>query len=142
MPINYVQLKSELQNDPAALGYPSLLLQGDHEGLAFALNLVRDTIDVERISVSSDEIIELMDATEYETLSQVQLLRLLILLQKDIFNIKRQNTKLLIGRIFPAGGPTRMRLTGLALRKGSRAEFLFGDGTRVVAADVARALVS
>ena len=42
--------------------------------------------------------------------------------------------------MFPAGSPTRARLVALGSRVGSRAEELFGEGTRVTGAEIAEAL--
>lgn len=142
MAINYAALKTELQSDPTSLGLAALLSAGNHDAVAAKLNEVNANIDVQRSTVASDEIIEAMDATEFAALAQANLLRLLILLQKETFVISRANTRALIAGVFPVGGPTRTRLAALLTRKGSRAEQLFNSSTVITAADIARALAT
>lgn len=56
-----------------------------------------------------------------------------------LINVKSANVRAAVLSIFAAGTASRAALAALQTRKGSRAEQLFGSGTRITAEDLAKA---
>jgi hypothetical protein len=144
MPINYTALKSELQNDPQALGYATYISSGADENLAVILNTVRGTITLLRDSVPRRDVFDAFVPTEVAALSSVQLQALELVMLMDPVNFASANTRTFLANIFPiATAPTtHANLVALATRNGSRAEQLFGIGTVITNQDVRKALSS
>lgn len=155
MAVDLTALRTELQNDPASLGYAALLTAGSDQGLADALNLRRASIQVRRADIAPAEIAGAIAVADYTALpgtptaaqlsterrflawlTGIMAVPTLRLLNDDgtdgpaIANFKA---------MFAAGTGTLTRLSALASRTGSRAEQLFGTGVGVTALDVARA---
>lgn len=139
MPINLATLKEEL----ALPAYAEAIALGWNEGIAAMLNAVDQAININRASVTTDEIIDAIAPADFAALTQLPLLRLSIILQKENFSVKGGNARQSLLDIFPAGATaTRTALAALRQRKGSRAEELFGVDVKVTSNDVAAALVS
>lgn len=138
MPIDYAALKTELQNDPAALGYAALITAGNDQGLADALNLVRNGVpyQINREPIATALFITKMDSAEFAALTQPQLLRLNTMLIGGAVDINDANTQTSLLGIFPANGASKAAVQALLKRQGSRAEVLFGRGVVVTATDV------
>ena len=148
MPINYVQLKAELNTDPNAYGYAPLIVIGSDQGLADMLNLPRAAIVMPRPDVNPLEILEAIKVTDFvptaqqsilygswlESVTQYQSVRIL----KENGTDTRVMTNLMT--LLVNGSQSEVRLRALASRPGSRAEQLFGVGTTVAHMDIAQAL--
>jgi hypothetical protein len=148
MPINYVQLKTELNTDPNAYGYAPLIAIGNDQGLADMLNLPRAAIVMPRPDVSPLEILEAIKVTDFiastnqsilygswfESVTQYPSVRILKTDGSDTRLMTNMMTLLV------NGSQSEVRLRALASRPGSRAEQLFGVGTTVAHMDIAQAL--
>jgi len=142
MPVNYAQLKTELQTDPTAIGYAPMLSAGDHAGVAAALNLVRQTITIRRDILPAHELFECVVTAEYNSLTASEKSRLDTILGMGTVNVKGDNTRSQLSAMFVAGTATRTNMLAIMDRKGSRAEQLFGLSTKVAPSDIALALAS
>ena len=146
MPINYSQLKTELNTDPNAYGYAPFIASGADQNLADMLNLPRAAIVMPRPDVNPLEILEAIKVTDFinapnvlfaswfESITQYPAVRIL----KENGTETRVMTNFL--SILVNGSQSEVRLRALASREGSRAEQLFGVGTTVSNADIAQAL--
>lgn len=131
--MDLVALKSEIQSDPATIGYAAL--KGDHVGIAQAMNRSQRTIDAE--TLSNGVLVSCIDKTEFATLSAAdkQWLNLFVTAGSvPMTGAVRQALR----SLFPAGSTTRGNINQATKRTGSRAEEL-GFG-RVTESDVADAL--
>ena len=158
MPLTFSALKTELQTDPRAYGYASLLAASNWNAVRDLLNLPRTganggpAITIRRDDVSSSEIFERIDMADMPALSGTP--------NANLLSIERQRLAWLTGlaaipliritnddgtntgaattilAIFPAGSGTRTRLVALGNRFGSRAEELFGRNLAVSDGDV------
>lgn len=151
-----VQLKTELQTDPTAIGYATDLANRTDHKLAEAVNLVRLSITVKRKDVSARELYEAIEVTDYTALpgsptaAQLSAERRYLgwltgLIALDRVRLQNDdNTVTPVGAnlqaMFAGGTGTRTRITALMTRTGSRAEQLFGVGTVVTVDDVSTAL--
>ena len=155
MPINYPALKSELQTDPAALGYAPLLAAGAQNQLAAVLNFLRDgttacpvnnvvgaAISVNRGTIETQELVEAVVQSEMPTNAAQRDWLLMVCAGNRVRVDTGSTARAGLLAIFAAGTTTRANLTTVASRTGSRAEQLFGAGTSVTDSDVARALAS
>lgn len=135
------ELASELANDPAALGYGALLATGNLGAVADALNEVRAGIAVRRGVVQGYEILNAIVVADLTALTQIQLARLTLLCSASGgVDTAGDGTRALLAAMFGPSTTSRANLIALADRAGSRAEALFGVGTRVTHLDVARAI--
>jgi hypothetical protein len=158
MPMTYPALKSELLNDPQTYGYAAMIAAQNWNGVAAALNLLRDgtnggpAITVRKTDISPKEVLEVIDTRDFvagtptiasnlamawfESVTQGDSMRLI--------NDDGTDTRILGNihdRLLVAGGQnSRSRLRALANRNGSRAEELWGRDTRVTDGDVETAL--
>lgn len=162
MPINYTDLATEINTDPRAYGYAAHVLIGNDQAVADLLNLVRTgsnggpAITIRRVDVGSQEICEAIRVPDYTALpanpnaSQLSQERRFLSWMEALVNAPRvrllnddgSDTPVManFADMFGAATGTRQRLVALASRNGSRAEELFGRGTVMTAADVAKAL--
>lgn len=69
MPLNYAQLKTELDTDPLALGYASLLAVGNHGAVADALNQSRAAVSIPRTTVPAWEVFDAIVPAEWASLT-------------------------------------------------------------------------
>ena len=137
MAIDYVALKTELTTDPAGLGYATLWATGADTALADILNTVRQTIDIDRGVIPSYEVINATAPAEWTALSAAEKQRYQTLTGAGQTDSGNANVRAAFNTMFPQGSSTRTSLIGLLTRKGSRAEFLFGQA--VTSNDVAQA---
>jgi hypothetical protein len=157
MAIDYVALRNELLADPRAYGYQAFRDNGDDLSLAELLNRVRDgsggfaAIQIRRADISPDELLNVLDLRDLSVPpsvpspalaaawleSALQAPRLAITVPGgSTDNLIKDNLDLLVGNT----NGSQTRLNALARRNGSRAEELFGTGTRINDQDIARAL--
>ena len=152
MAIDHAVLATEVQL-PA---YDALRAAGNDQGIADALNAVQAGITIRRADVSSEELWEAIQVSDMTALpgnptaAQLSVERRQLAWLSGLPSIPR--LRLLndngtnapaaenLLAIFPNGSGTRTRIVALASRQGSRAEELFGAGTRIGSLDVARAL--
>jgi hypothetical protein len=131
--MDLVALKTELTDDPAAVGYSDA--KGDHLAIAGLLNRPQRTIDAK--SLSSGLLVSCIDRTEFAALSAAdkQYLNLFVTAGEVPMS---QNVRQALRALFPVGSETRAKINQATRRSGSRAEEL-GLG-RVTESDVADAL--
>lgn len=133
-------LAAELTNDPNGYGYSVPLGAGALGLVAALLNEVRPTIIIRRGVVQGAAIIGVLDATEFNLLTQIQLTRLMVVCSASGgVDTSADGTRAILASLFVVGA-SRAALISLADRSGSRAEQLFGFGENVTVNDVARAL--
>ena len=156
MPINHQALQTELQTDPTALGYAASVASGNDEATAAILNQIRAGITIRRADIEPREIAAAIAVADYTALggnptaAQLSterrflswLTAIMAVPSLRLLNDDGSNTPVIdnFQAMFAAGTGTRTRLIALASRQGTRAEQLFGVGTVVSAADVAKAL--
>lgn len=143
MAIDYPALNTEIRTDPVGIGYAPHVDSGNDVLVAALLNEVRvaaPTFSINRGEVPSQKVVNEFDAGEFGALVTEQLQRLSIMTQFGTVDLGDATVRQILGAIFPLGGVTRTNLTALSTRSCSRGEFLFGAGTVISAADVARAL--
>jgi hypothetical protein len=154
--IVYSALKVEIVSDPQTYGYAAFVTAGEPENVAAALNKIRNgtdgelAISINRAAIAPMELMEAIDIRDLNiggqlnatlcgswlesALQSVAPLRL-----RDAAGAKtrvRQN----IDRILNDTNGSQTRFDAVAIRFGSRAEQLFGEGTVITGADVATAL--
>lgn len=142
MPINYSALRTEIQNDPQSLGLVALVQTGSDQGIADALNLVRDggAYQVFAGPFLPSQVFAQLDATELAALTALPLQRLQVVLALDLIDPRDTNTRTILGGLFGSGTNTRANLQSMSQRQGSRAEILFGSRTVITSSDVSFAL--
>ncbi len=137
MPIDLLELKNEIINDPINLGYAGK----EPIEIARLLNEVRTditvTIDAE---ILAWKFLDAIDPDELDALTAEQMEKLKMLLSLGTINLKSANIRAILSRLFPTDSKTAAALRSLIQRNGSRAEQLFGYGTVISHLDVARAL--
>jgi len=163
MAVNLAQLKTELNTDPAALGYAAPRNAGAHGILASILNTVRAGQTIQRVDVSAKEIVEAINVADmkpfatpatptnqelsferrylawFATLPAMGNVRLML---DDGTTLTPVGANL--DAMFPAspGSATRTRIIALMSKPPTRAEQLFGAGTVVTTDQVSMALAS
>jgi hypothetical protein len=140
--IDYIQLKSELQEDPTSQGYATPLAAGDHVAVAALLNEVDAGIQIDRTQIARREVMEAIVWSEFEGATATKRDTVKTLMTLDNFNVNAQNVKDGFLGVFGAGTGTRTNLTAMLNRPGSRAEQLFGEGAQITHTDIAIALAS
>lgn len=143
MAINYATLKTEIQNDPAGIGYAAFVTAENDAGLAGALNLVRAgaSYSIFKSSIPIKDVIANIVAADFATLTTLQIEKLQLLFAGNTSGLDATdlNTRSIILGIFSGMTTTVSNLTTLAKRQGSRAEVLFGMGTVITDHDIGRA---
>lgn len=140
MAFTLTQLAAEITTDPTSLGLVALRDAGSDQALADALNLPRAGITVNRNDLSGRELLNAVVLSEYTALTQANRDLWQALLTIAPLDATDTQTRTTVGAIFAAGTTTRTNLVALSTRPGSRAEQLWGTGTRITALDVSRAL--
>lgn len=142
-PADYLALKSELTNDPLTLGLT--LLAADDEANANKLNLVRDTIQVDRESIPVSEIAKAIDRDEYNAASAADRDYIKMVTAGGDVN-PRAGSEVREGllQIFGVATESRAALTALLTEDASRITQLFKLGTlsfggQVTPSDIANA---
>lgn len=136
--MDYVALKSELENDPTGVGYRVASVFRDDMALADLLNLDSAAIRINRVSVPSQDVASAIDPADLLALTDSSKLMLIVMLSGGIVNVASPNVRTLLASLFQAGSATRNNLAALRDRSGSRAEQVLGSA--VTHTDVARAL--
>jgi hypothetical protein len=161
MAMTDASLRSELQTDPAGLGYAPYRAAGNHQALADLLNWPRDgvtapplagapagaAITVRNPSISAADLLEAIDNRDFATtpnaahvawFESITQQRTIALLNEDGTNNRVLGN---LNRLITSDTQgSRTRLLALATRRGSRAEQLWGPGTVVTIDDIGRAL--
>jgi hypothetical protein len=154
--VDYVALASEINTDPATVGYAALKAALNDQGLADALNLARASVTIRRADIAPQALWEAIDVADLTALpgtptaaqlstERRQLAWLTGLAALPTVRLLNDDgTDTMIRKnllaMFTAGSGTLTRLAALSVRQGSRAEFLFGAAAVVTNIDVARAL--
>ena len=137
-------IKAEISNDPNTYGYvapPAI----DDVGNADKLNLVRDTIAIERMDIPATEIAKNINRQEYGAAVLQDRQWIDLMLSAGLIDA-RSGTEARTGLlgIFGAGTTTRANLSALLTRDGSRIEQMYQQGLisqtgNVTPSDVANA---
>lgn len=140
--IDLAVLKTEIETDPAAVGYAPHVSSGNHSAIAALLREPSpggETIDVP--AVSAQRLHAQAEAAEYLALSQGQRdLWLALLTVSEDVPLGSSLIRGQIGAVWGPGSTTRTRIIALQDRPAARIEVLFGIGTKVRHSDVAAAL--
>ena len=149
MSIVHSSLKTEINSDPAGLGYAPFISSGNYGGAAAILNTIRSGVaadgknySIHRDDVLPAEVIDAISATDFAALTTLQSQQLQLLLGMRSIDCTRNNLRTNLVNIFPVGGGSHAPINNLTSRNGSRAEVLFGIRTIVEASDIAQALAS
>lgn len=123
-----LNLKAELTNDPAGLGLT--VLAADDEANANALNLVRETIQVDRESIPVSEITKAIDRDEFNAASAADRQWIQTITSGGDINPKSGGeVREGLLQIFAVGTESRTNLLALVTEAASRATQLFKAGT-------------
>lgn len=164
MSVNLTQLKTELLNDPAGLGYAPFVEIRNDTALAEVVNFARNgvaacptngvvgsAVTINRPDCDPSEILEAIDVRDFEAspagvvnlaltqswLESITQFARVRLAKDDGSKTKvRQNIDRLVSNV----NGSQSRLNVVAVRFGSRAEQLFGAGVSVTVSDVSSAL--
>ena len=141
MPVDIAALRSEVANDPLAIGYAPFRNGINDSKVADLLNTVRAGAGfrVDRPNVPASEVFEAIAPLEMAAVVSADLQRLQLLLHMGEVNLAGVNTRAILAACFPVGSVTRTNLIALQKRQGSRAEALFGFGVVVTSGDIASA---
>lgn len=143
MSIDYVALKSELDNDPTGQGYktgsPAVFLSDSQ--LADKLN-TPTTVKIFRAYTNTEDVIAGIVQSDWDSVAITTTQRSLLTMILSPSKIKSgdSNLRTTLANIFPAGSQTRTNMIDVVKKFGSRVEILFGEGSRVSDVDVALAL--
>lgn len=140
------QLTTEITTDPTGLGYAAFITANDRPGLAGALNLPRQGVTVKRNDVMANEIIAAVDSRDFVTTpnaAHVAFVQALLAKGAPLqFQDNDGNDTKILGNIKrllvsdDATHTSRAALNALASRTGSRAEQLWGTGTKITEDDI------
>lgn len=118
--MDYIRLKSEITNDPAALGYS----EASDQQIADLLNARTTNRTTERSIVPSHEILEATVPSEWSALTAAEKQRYQTITGAGQVNLSGPNTRLMLGAMFGAGTQTRANMIALQTIVVSRAEEL------------------
>lgn len=140
MALNYAALQTELETDPVALGYKiGGAFRPDPE-LADLLNAVLPSIAIPRPAIPTWEVLAATEEADYDALTASLRALYHVLLSMGTLNPSATRTQAVFSKLFPVGSATRVNLSALASRPGSRAEQVLGAGVRLHHTDIAKAL--
>lgn len=123
-----VAIRAELTNDPLLLGLT--ILAADDEANSVTLNLVRDTIQIDRESIPANEIAGRVDGDEYAALAPADRQWLDYIGKSGTINPKLgSEVRERLLQIFSAQSETRTNLLAILTAPGNRIEQLFKAGT-------------
>ena len=127
--MDYVALKSELVNDPVALGYAPYLADGNNTDIARLMNAI-GSYQIARKIIPSYEVINATTPSEWAALTSAEKQRYQTITGAAQIDVSNANVVSAFAAMFAAGTSTRTALVALTTRPGSRAEFLgFGPVT-------------
>lgn len=135
-------ITTELQTDPARLGYAPAMAAGDHNTLFGLLNSQRagGGFLVNRDPVVPEKLFAEIEPADFEAMTVTELTRLQVLMTLPRIDLADVSTKAIVDGLFVNGALTRQNVAVLQKRAGSRAEVLFGEGTIVTLNQIAQAL--
>ncbi len=135
-------LRTEFLTDPRSLGYSTAVTQGDHNRLVYLINTTAASHSVSMGTVTTIAMQSVVVASEYAVLSNGQRDLWNAVLVAAVNGVPISNTVIRnqVAFVWSAGTTTRANLLALDTRTGTRAEVLFGEGIRVTATDVQKAL--
>jgi hypothetical protein len=123
------QLKAELDNDPAGLGYAGKGVT-DTSALLNTPGAAHGTVDVQM--VTNTDLQSAVVASEWAALANANLERLwLAVVGMETIPIHDANIRNQILEVWGPGTATRTNLAGLQTRQGTRAEALWGVDTYI-----------
>jgi hypothetical protein len=128
------RLKTELQTDPATVGYAAL--GQDYEALARLINRQQRSID--RETLTSGMLVSCLDLVEFTALSAANKAWLNLFVQANEVPMTN-DVRVSLRALFPAGSKTRQAINQATKRTGSRADELGLVG--VTESDVAEAIL-
>jgi hypothetical protein len=137
------QIRTEIDNDPKALGYAALRAQSNGpEALAAKLNQAGASSEtLFRSYVPLADVLACVVASEYSSLSTAnKTLWQDLVVRSAQLKSGDANMRATIAGIFAAGTTSRTNLVNVASRAASRAEALWGEGTVVLDQQVSLAL--
>lgn len=127
MAFTYSQLRSEIQTDPAALGYAGKTPEQQLALLNALPGPAGETVNV--TGMTPQAFGQSMVESEWAALTVQQCLYLVMLALTGSINPNNATVKAGVLAIFGAGTVTRANLSAALTRTASRAEFLWGAGT-------------
>lgn len=127
MAFTYTQLRSEIQTDPAALGYAGKTPEQQLALLNALPGPAGETVNV--TGMTPQAFGQSMVESEWAALTVQQCLYLVMLALTGSINPNNATVKAGVLAIFGAGTTTRANLSAALTRTCSRAEFLWGAGT-------------
>jgi hypothetical protein len=138
VPINYTQLATEINTDPKALGYAG---KSDY-AISVILNTPGASAEtIFKAFTETAEIVAGIVRAEYDVLTAANKAFLTdVILKAPRIKTGDANLRAGIGNIFAAGTASRTALVAAASKSATRGEVLFGEGTSIGDADVAKAL--
>lgn len=132
--MDYLALKTELENDPKELGYAD---KTDQEIAALMNEIGLSEETILKSSVSSEEIIFALDYEDLNGLSTSQLQILTLYTSNGSLDINNALVQKTLKALFGAETVSRENLLALVRQDASRAQVLFGK--EIIYWDVARA---
>jgi hypothetical protein len=143
--MDYVSLKSELDNDPKKLGYADyseqthrLTIDQDLANLLNKVGLSKETAGSGVIQAY--KVVNACVYSELELLTPEQQAILTFIVSAGQVDVGNLGIKALFNGLFEAGTQTRANLQALAVRSASRAEMLFGRAVSLLDVHKARRL--
>jgi hypothetical protein len=133
----YTALRNEIETDPMNYGYAAFRTSGADNSLADALNLVRATVTINKYSMNFNDFTHAM-ISQLQTLSTAQGTQMQILGAAGTIYIGETATRTYLENVYSTTA-AKNQLQALYTRTGSRAEFLWGDGTSIDLTDIVTA---
>lgn len=142
MPVNIPQLQTEIQTDPAGVGYATYTGTYNDQGVVNLLNSLTSagTGLIFREQVPSQYLFHNITSGDFANLSSIQLQQLTCLLAANYIDCQQPNVRNILSVLFPTGTATRTNLQQYMRRVGSRAEILFGVNTVITSSHISLAL--
>jgi len=140
---NSANLQSEVKNDPAHLGFATLVAAGSIGSISTILNALTGpgAGAVSHEPISATDFMALCDPAELSTLTTLQLQQVAVYTSAGQVAIGSANVQTWINQVWPVGNApaTNAAMRSYFTRTGSRAEVLWGPGTNVSNQDLINA---
>jgi hypothetical protein len=139
-------LATEINTDPKALGYSSLVTAGDYPAIAKLMNTSPEPIaagqqeQIYRTRALSSDIMAGIVLSEFAALVQANRDYCTMLFSAQYVNTGDANVRTQLAAIFGAGTTSRTNMTNAAQKNAARSEALYGDGRMVTDHEVYLAL--
>lgn len=136
------QLAAEITNDPKSLGYAPLVLGGDRLGIANKLNSTYAGVGIIwRTDLIAADILASLVATEVQAWTTTQWVALQTLLIPGKIDASKTTIRNLFSTLLGSATASLANVTAVAKSPiSSRAEELWGYGTRITENDIAAAI--